>query len=181
MKRRTRQSLLATYVAAVALAVGVPGAQAASIGETVGGIATGTIALTAGSGAVFATGYSPGSTAASTGALTATTTNPSWTLSVQDNGAGAGHMVAANAGLCSGSDDQVTNSLQVAVTAPLSLGGFQSAGAKTISGSAVTVASASAQLLAANVLTTNYTQVIPAGQVMLAGCPYTLTATYTLQ
>src|SRR3954454_2188721 len=181
MTFRAKHSLFAACAAAIALAVAVPSAQAASVGEGINGITSGTIALTAGSGAVFATSYSPGSTATSTGALTATTTNASWTLTVQDNGAGAGHMVSGNPALCSGSDAQVTNSLQVAVTAPGSLGGFQSAGTKTISGSAVTVASASAQLLAANVLTTNYTQVIPAGQTMLAGCPYGLTATYTLQ
>jgi hypothetical protein len=181
MKLPTKHSVLAAYAAAIAFAVAAPSAQAASVGEGISGITSGTIALTAGTGAVFATGYSPGSTATSTGVLTATTTNPSWTLSVQDNGAGAGHMVSANPALCSGSDAQVTNSLQVAVTAPGSLGGFQSAGTKTISGSAVTVASASAQLLAASVLTTNYSQVIPASQAMLAGCPYSLTATYTLQ
>jgi hypothetical protein len=181
MKLPNKHSVFAVCAAAVAVAVAAPSAQAASVGEGIVGTTSGTIALTAGSGAVFATGYSPGSTATSTGALTATTTNPSWTLSVQDNGTGAGHMTSGNPALCSGSDAQVTNSLQVAVTAPVSLGGFQSAGTKTISGSAVTVASATAQLLAANVLTTNYTQVIPAGQVMIAGCPYTLTATYTLQ
>jgi hypothetical protein len=181
MKRRIKHSVLAAYAASIALAVAAPSAQAVSVGEPIAGTTSGTIALTAGSGAVFVSGYSPGSTASATGALTATTTNPSWTLSVQDNGGGAGHMTAANPTLCSGSDDQVTNSLQVGVTAPLSLGGFQSAGTKTISGSATTVASASAQLLAANVLTTNYTQVIPSGQTMLAGCPYALTATYTLQ
>jgi hypothetical protein len=43
------------------------------------------------------------------------------------------------------------------------------------------VASATNQLLAANLLTTNYSQAIPSAQVMLAGCVYTLTATYTLQ
>jgi hypothetical protein len=181
MKLPTKHSVLAACAAAIAFAAAAPSAQAASVGEGIAGITSGTIALTAGTGAVFATGYSPGSTATSTGVLTATTTNPSWTLSVQDNGAGAGHMVSGNPALCSGSDAQVTNSLQVAVTAPGSLGGFQSAGTKTISGSAVTVASATAQLLAASVLTTNYTQVIPSGQVMLAGCPYGLTATYTLQ
>jgi hypothetical protein len=180
LKLRTRKTLFAAVAAAALSSMAAPGAQAASTGETIGGVASGTIALTAGSGAVFS-GFSPGTTATATGALTATTTNPSWTLSVQDNGAGAGHMVSGTPGLCSGSDSQVTNSLEVAVTAPLALGGFQSAGAKTISGSPVTVASASAQLLAANVLTTNYTQVIPSSQVMLAGCPYNLTATYTLQ
>ena len=46
---------------------------------------------------------------------------------------------------------------------------------------ATTVASAANQLLAANLLTTSYSQVIPSAQVMLAGCVYTMTATYTLQ
>jgi hypothetical protein len=42
------------------------------------------------------------------------------------------------------------------------------------------VATASAPLAAA-ALTTSYSQAIPSAQVMLTGCVYTLTATYTLQ
>jgi hypothetical protein len=51
----------------------------------------------------------------------------------------------------------------------------------SISGSNQTVASASAQPLAANLLTTNYSQTIPSNEVMLTGCVYSLTSTYTLQ
>lgn len=175
------RSAVATCIAVLAMAIPASPAMAVSVGEPVSGITTGLLAITAGSGAVFTSGFTPGSTANATGVLTATTTNPSWTLTVHDAGAGGGHMAAANPTLCSASDSQLTNALQVGVTAPLSLGGFQSAGTKTISGTPVTVASATSQLLAANVLTTNYSQVIPGAQRMETGCPYSLTATYTLQ
>jgi hypothetical protein len=135
------------------------------------------ISLSAGSGATFTT-FSPGQTATATGALTATDTNASWTLQVQDNGAGAGYMVAGATG-CAGSDSQLSNALQVTVSS--SLGGVVSAGQRAIGATPVTVASATSQLLSASVLTTGYSQAIPTTQVMRTGCTYALTATYTLQ
>ena len=86
---------------------------------------------------------------------------------------------AAAAVGCSGSDSSLANPLSVRVSSPL--GGVTSAGAVSISGTDTTVASATNQLLAANVLTTNYSQVIPSTEVMATGCIYTMTATYTLQ
>ena len=44
-----------------------------------------------------------------------------------------------------------------------------------------TVASASSTPLAATVLTTSYSQVLPSTQVLKAGCPYSISVTYTLQ
>jgi hypothetical protein len=135
------------------------------------------ISLTAGPGTALAP-FGPDKTATGTGALTATDTNPSWTLQVEDQGAGAGKMVAAAAG-CTGSDAMLANPLLVSVTS--SLGGVSSSGQVSLSASNQTVASATSQTLAAATLTTNYTQVIPATEAMLAGCLYNITVTYTLQ
>jgi hypothetical protein len=80
---------------------------------------------------------------------------------------------------CTGSDAQLANPLDVTVNSLVP--GVTSAGSKSISGTAQTVASSTSALLAANLLTTNYSQVIPSSEIMLAGCVYTMTATYTLQ
>jgi hypothetical protein len=175
---------VAALTAAGTLGLSAQPALAVSAGESVSGTTAGTLSLTAGTGAIFATGFSPGNTASQSGALTATDTNPSWTLQVQDNGTGAGHMVAStsttsSASTCYLSDAQLANATHVDVSSPL--GGVTSAGSVAISGTAATVASATNQLLAANVLTTSYSVVIPSSEVMLAGCVYTQTATYTLQ
>lgn len=162
-------------IAALAAFAG-PAAAASSSGELVSGTTAGTLALT-GSPASFGTSLAPGATATASGQLTATNTAASSTLTVGDAGTGAGHMVAAATG-CTGSDAQLTNSLTTAVTGT----GITSSGRVSIPASTalVTVATASAPLAAA-ALTTAYSQVVPATQVMLAGCAYSLTATYTLQ
>jgi hypothetical protein len=177
--KRLKTLSLAAVGSMLALAAFSSPALAVSTGENVTGTTTGSLSLTAGTGAVFATNFTPGGTANQTGALTATDTSASWTLQVQDTAAtNAGKMKAAVTG-CTGSDAALANSLTVNVTSPL--GGVTSAGVKTVSGTVTTVASATSQLLAANVLTTNYSQVIPSTEVMLAGCVYSLTSTYTLQ
>lgn len=168
--------LAACVVATAAVAVFAAPAGAAT--EVVSGTTTGTLALANGTGATFLTNFTPGGTATASGSLTATDTSPSWTLSVKDAAAtNAGHMAAAASG-CTGSDASLTNALQTHVTS--ALGGVTSAGPVSISGTNQTVASATAQALAASVLTTAYTQVIPSTQVMVTGCAYSLTATYTL-
>ena len=182
MSRKDPRLLLraATALAAVA-ATGLfaSSAMAVSAGEPVTGTTLSALSLTAGTGAVFATNFSPGNTASSTGALTATDTSNTWTLQVKDTASSnAGKMQAAALG-CTGSDPVLTNPLQVSVTSPL--GGVNSAGTVSLSGTNQTVASATNQLLAANVLTTNYSQVIPNSQVLLTGCVYSLTSTYTIQ
>jgi hypothetical protein len=161
----TARIFVGSTLAAVALGAGAAPASAL-------------ISLAAGTGAGFTTNFTPGATASATGTLTATDTSPSWTLQVQDNGAGAGHMVASASG-CAGSDPQLANRLKVTVTSPL--GGVVSAGSQSIGATPVTVASATSQLLASNVLTTSYLQAIPSNELMRLGCVYTLTATYTLQ
>jgi hypothetical protein len=160
-------------------AFAAPSALAVSVGESVSGTTLSALSLTAGTGAVFATNFSPGNTATGAGALTATSTNTSWTLQVKDGASSNAGKLAAAATGCTGSDANLANPLQISVTSPL--GGVTSAGTVSISGTNQTVASATNQLLAANVLTTNYSQTIPASEVMLTGCVYSLTATYTLQ
>jgi hypothetical protein len=154
-------------------------AYAVSTTEGVSGTALSTLALAAGTGANFASSFAPGYNPTATGALTAVDTNPGWTLKVQDTASGhPGHMTAASTG-CAGSDAYLTNPLDVTVTSLL--GGVLSAGQVPISGTATTVASATNQLLGADVLTTNYYEAIPSTEVMLIGCVYSMTATYTLQ
>ncbi len=159
-------------------------AMAVSGGEAVSGTTLSSISLTASSGAVFTTNFSPGNTATATGALTAADTNSSWTLQVEDTAASnAGKMKTAALG-CTGSDAALANPLNVSVTAPVSLptgGGVTTTSPVSLSGTNQTVASATSQLLAADVFTTNYSQTIPSSEVMLTGCVYSVTATYTLQ
>lgn len=135
------------------------------------------ILLSAGPGAALSP-FQVGKTATATGSLTATDTSGSWTLTAQDQGSGAGKMVAGTTG-CSGSDPTLADPLQVSVTS--ALGGVTSAGTVSLSGSNQTVASATSQTLASNAFTTNYTQVIPSTEKLLTGCVYTITVTYTLQ
>jgi len=151
-------------------------AMAATAGELVQGTTLGTLALS-GSAATFTTNFDPGGTATASGLLTATNTAASSTLTVGDAGTGAGHMIKTVGVTCTGSDAQLTNALTTNVTGT----GVTSSGAKSIpaSGSPVTVATAAAPISAA-ALTTAYSQAIPAAQVMLTGCVFSLTATYTL-
>jgi hypothetical protein len=175
---RTPLSALSLLTAIAALTLGPATAQAASGNQAVSGTSLGVLAILA-TPTTFTTGFQAGSTATTTGLLTLTDTNPSWSLSVSDSAAGTpGHMVAAASG-CSGSEPSLQNPLTVDVTSLL--GGATSAGPVSISGSPQTVNSATNQLLAANVFTTNYSQTINSTENLLAGCVYSLTATYTLQ
>jgi hypothetical protein len=163
----------------VALAIGPASAGAASSNQVVSGTTLGVLAIAAAPAAPFTTGFQAGSTATTTGLLTLTDTNPSWTLSVNDAATSTpGHMVAAAAG-CNGSEPSLQNPLSVSVTSLL--GGATSAGPVSISGSPQPVSSATNQLLAANIFTASYSQTINSGESLLAGCLYSLTATYTLQ
>jgi hypothetical protein len=135
------------------------------------------ISLTAGTVSPLSP-FGPAKTATASGTLVATDTNTSWTLQAQDTGTGAGKMVAAATG-CTGSDARLTNAIGVSVTSTLS--GVTSAGTIALSASNQTVASSTSTSLTATTLTSNYSQVIPGNQVMLAGCTYSLSVTYTLQ
>ena len=160
MFRKDPRLLLRAAIAVSAVAatsVFASSALAISAGEPVTGTALSSLSLTAGTGAAFTTNFSPGNTAS---------TN-------------AGKMQALGGPTCSGSDSVLSNALSVSVSSPL--GGVTSNSPVSLSGTNQQVASATSQLLAATLLTTNYSQTIPNNQVMLAGCVYTLTATYTLQ
>lgn len=174
--RRVSAIVCVTAASVVAMSACAVPVFAATAGELVSGTTLGTLALT-GSAATFTTNFAPGSTATANGLLTATNTAAASTLTVGDAGTGAGHMKAAGAG-CTGSDALLTNALTTDLTGT----GITSAGVKSIpaSTSPVTVATASAPM-AAVAITTSYSQVLPSAQVMLTGCVYSLTATYTLQ
>lgn len=122
--------------------------------------------------------FEPGKTATGSGAVTATDTSPSWTLQVEDQGSGAGKMVAAATG-CGGSDPMLANPLQLEVMSPPS--GVTSAGQISLSNSNQTIASSTSQVLTSQVFTVDYSQLLPPDETMLAGCVYSITVTYTLQ
>jgi hypothetical protein len=147
-------------------------------GQQVSGTTLAEMSLAVGPAAAFTTNFSPGNTATASSTLTGTDTSPSWTLQVQDNGTGAGKMVAAASG-CGASESKLQNPLAVNVTTPL--GGATSAGSVSISGSAQTVSSATTAPLAATPFTTSYSQNILSTESMQTGCVFSLTATYTLQ
>lgn len=152
-----RHSLVAVLVAGTALLVASP-ASALSLG-----VATG----------ATLSPFRPGQTATGSGSLTIISLG-AWTLTVQDNGAGAGRMVKAGVG-CTGSDAQTTNPLNVAVTGL----GVTSAGTKAIGAAPVQVASGG--LTAGLLMSTAYSLVIPSAQTLLTGCVYSETVTYTAQ
>lgn len=179
MNAAKRMAIATLAAGLAALALTAPAAWAASASQTVSGTSLGVLAIAATPATTFVTGFQPGSTATTSGVLTLTDTNPSWTLSVNDAATGSpGHMVAGAIG-CTGSAPDLQNPLVVEVTS--ALGGAKSAGPVGISGSPQTVASASNQLLATNLFTANYSQTIAASEALLSGCVYSLTATYTLQ
>lgn len=178
MSRRTI-GIFATGLVAAALALAPSAASAASSSQVVSGTSLGLLAILATPTASFTTGFQPGSTASTTGLITLTDTNPNWTLSVHDEATSdPGHMIAAASG-CSGSVPALGSPLAVNVTSLLP--GASSAGPVNISGSPQTVSSATNQLLSANIFTANYSQTIGSGEALLAGCVYSMTATYTLQ
>jgi hypothetical protein len=176
-------------VAGAVLAAAPASALAVDTGQLVSGTTLGTLAISVDTPAAFVSNFNPDNVslanpngATATGAIIATSTNPTWVMSAQDQAATTpGYMDAAATG-CSNSDSDLDNPVKVKVDAGL-LGG-RSAGVKALSGTSQTVASATGLLplpLAADVLTTTYTQAIPASQRMETGCVYSLTTTFTLQ
>jgi hypothetical protein len=136
------------------------------------------ITLTAGGASL--SNFAPGSTAAGTSTLTATDTDPGgWSLQAQDLGSGSGTMVASAAG-CTGSSATLGDPLQLSISGTLS--GVNYASAANLTGTNRTVASATnAPMATPTNFTANYSQPIPASQVLRTGCVYTITVTYTLQ
>jgi hypothetical protein len=177
-KRHGLSALAAICVIAGSAAFAAPAMAAATAGEAVSGTTLSTLTLAA-TGAVFTTNFNPGGTALTTGALTATDTSGTWTLQAEDLASSNAGKMQSSGGTCTGSDAVLTNALTISITSPL--GGVTPSSAITLSGSNQTVATGSGALLAASVLTTHYSQVIPSAQVMATGCIYSLTTTYTLQ
>lgn len=88
--------------------------------------------------------------------------------------------MVASPGGCTGSSATLDNPLQLSVSGALS--GVDYAAAASLSGTNRTVASATnAPMATPTTFTANYTQLIPASQVLRTGCVYTITVTYTLQ
>lgn len=169
--------IAATLSTIVALAAFGDSALAATTTSTLTGTVQPTIAIGVGTVPLpFTTGFYPGGTATSTGTLVVTDTSATPTLTVQDatSTTNYGHMQAAATG-CTGSEAFLANPLQVTVSGTP----FTSAGPVSLSHSATTVATASAPV-AAVVLTTGYQQAINSTENLLAGCLYSVTATYTL-
>jgi hypothetical protein len=155
---------LPMVVALAALGTLVPAAPALAL----------VLSLTAGPATTIAP-LKIGQTASGTGTLTASSLLGGWFLWVKDSAAATSGFMVKSATGCAGSDAQLTNKLTVTVT-----GAGTSNGAKTMTTSDVQVA-AGGGILSSDTLTTTYSQVIPLTQVMLTGCVYRLTATYTLQ
>lgn|GEM_PF-3128711 len=169
-------SKVAALAVGAVVAVGAFAAPAQAADQLVTGTTQGVLALTAGTAPLFTTNFQPGGTATANGTMTATNTAASSTLAVIDNAVTtAGKMDAATGATCTGSDASLTNALTTGVTGS----GVTTSGVKTLSGTGQTVATAAAPISAV-VLTAAYSQVIPSAQLMLTGCVYTLTATYTL-
>jgi hypothetical protein len=183
------RSLAVAGSAVAALAVASAPAQALDLGLPVSGTTLGSLALTVDTPAVFLTNFAPGKTATTTGAVLATSTNPTWTLTAKDAAASNAGKMKPTGGTCTGSDTVLTDSLQLAVSGTALTGG-QSAGTVTLTGTAQTVASASPTggplgvsnvlPLAAAPLTVAYTQTFPDSQKMVEGCVYGLTTTSSI-
>jgi hypothetical protein len=157
--------------------------------QSVSGTALSSLALTVGTPATFGTSFAPGVSGdqSTGGALVVTDTSPSWHLSVQDQGSGAGHLVADTTlsplNACNASESQLGQAVSVTVSPAIAnpLASFNSDGSVTLSHAAAEVANASSQLLANDILNSTYSQSIGSSEALSAGCIYDLTATYTLQ
>jgi len=174
--RFTRTAVAALSTGAVFGLLASP-ASASTTTQPVAGTTLSDISIAIGTPLSAFTNFNPGGTATASGTLIATDTSASPALTVQDAATGTpGHMLAAGTG-CTGSETSLTNALQVTVS---STGWTSATGSPlSISGTAQTIANAAAPQ-SASTLTTGYTQSIGAGEAMLTGCVYSLTATYTL-
>ena len=124
----------------------------------------------------FTTGFQPGGTANSAGALLVTDTGSTPTLTAADvtSASNKGHMQLLNPITCSSSAAFLANPLSVTVT-----GTGVTSTPISLSGTGQTVAAASAPVAAA-VWDTAYQQTIGSGETLATGCVYTVTTTYTL-
>jgi hypothetical protein len=178
MSRNRRSAAIKSAAALMAIAatgVLASPAMANTTTDTVTGTVQPSLSLAVSTPAgAFTTGFQPGGTANSAGALLITDTNATPALTAQDvtSLANKGHMQPLLA--CTGSAAFLASPLSVTVTGtgvtsfPISL-----------SGATQTVATAAAPVSAA-IWSTAYQQAIGAGETLAAGCVYTVTTTYTL-
>ncbi len=121
------------------------------------------------------TNVTPGSTATGTGAITLVSTG-TWTLGVADSSSASttGHPVAGSTG-CTGSEAYLRNPLSVLAAG--TLGTVNASGTVALTGASQTIATGTGSAA----VTATYTDPIASSEVLLTGCTYGLTATYTLQ
>ena len=179
---RVRRAVAAASAFA-GFALFAPSALAVGNTDTVAGTTQSLLSVAVSTPATaFTTGFQPGGTANTTGALLVTDTSSSPTLQVADltSTSNNGKMQLLNpngilnpAG-CSASESVLGQALGVSVT-----GTGVTAHSVSLSGANQTVATATAPV-AAGVWTTNYSQSIGSGETLLTGCLYNVTATYTL-
>ena len=168
------RKLLLIAGAVCAMSTTAPAAFGATTGDqSVGGTTLSTLSLGVSTPAVALSGFGPGSIATGTGALIVTSTSP-WSLKAADATGNAGHLAAAALG-CTGSEASTANALVVDTTG--GTGSTTSAGPVSVSGSSVQVANG----LSADVITTDYSLSLGNTEVMLTGCAYSTTVTYTVQ
>jgi len=155
MRIRTLTGLLLT----AAWLAAAPAAHALSLG------------LTTAAGALSP--FKTGSTATSTAALTVVSVTP-WTLQVADttSTSNAGHLARQSG--CSSGVATLSNPLQLTATPGAGTG--TSAGQKSLSGSPQTVATGP---LGTSLVSVAYSQTIPSSELVVAGCTYSITVTYT--
>src|SRR3954449_1714471 len=126
------RSLVVAGAAVAAFAV--PASSAMALDQTVTGVATDSIALSVPVAAVFGSVFTPGATVDSTlGAVTAVSTNPSWTLSAAETGGDGklGRSVAT--GACATSAAALTNAPTLTVS-PVVTNGSITSTAHSLSG-----------------------------------------------
>jgi hypothetical protein len=170
---KTRR-LIVGLAAVAACAAFAGSASAANLtgNQIVGGTTLSTLSLGVSTPAVTLSNFGPGQTASGSGNVVVTSTNP-WSLTASDSTNG-GHMAAVALG-CTGSEATTSHALSVATTGLL--GGTTSDGPVSLSGTDQEVAHGSF----ADTLTNAYSLLIDPTEVMLTGCAYNTTITYTVQ
>lgn len=179
--RKNKLHLLSAGLAVVALLGVVPAAQAATTGDQlVSGTTTGILGLTVSTPVTLGTSvgsnsFTPSGTPTGVGTVGVVATG-AWNLSVQDTASAStnkGHLKAAAAG-CSGSTPYLTNPLSFSLAPAL---GSNTGYSGTLSGGSAPAASGS---LSDTNMTVSYSQPIPSSELLLLGCAYSVTATYTV-
>lgn len=168
----SHKKLLTALTAAGALAIAPASALAAT--ETVTGTTTDSLSVGVSTAAAAMTNFTAGNTATTTGVLAVTATG-NWYLKVLDSSTttpGKMDKLVDTTCLSTDGDASLTNALSISADA---LAGTD-AGAKSLSGTATTLANGSLS----DTVNLSYSQVIPVTQKMKTGCIYSVTATYSV-